>query len=199
MQDLIASYLFHNNTCPLPGMGFLSIIHVPAIVNFSEKKIMAPQPFIQFTEEEINENSFLQYIAAITHHSISESQNILNTFCENLKNEIKLNTSAALQGIGNFYNDGSGKLQFRQEELPTAFLPSVIAERVIHPDAKHSILVGDKETTNIAMTDYFNQEPAKKHRWWIAAIVIVIAAIAVIILYLNDKNHSSFFGSLTTN
>ena len=69
------------------------------------------------------------------------------------------------------------------------------AERVIHPQAEHSILVGDKETTNTVMTDYFNEEPVVKDRWWIWAIVLGLAALAILLFYFNDADASSFFGN----
>jgi len=70
--------------------------------------------------------------------------------------------------------------------LPAAFLQPVKAVRVIHPEAEHQILVGDKETTNTVMNEYFSEVPVKKSRWWIWAIVLGIAALIAILLYLNN-------------
>ena len=58
-----------------------------------------------------------------------------------------------LESLGSFFVDDNGKINFKPEELPAAFSQPVFAERVIHPDAEHQILVGDKETTNTVMTE----------------------------------------------
>jgi hypothetical protein len=80
--------------------------------------------------------------------------------------------------------------------LPAAFLQPVKAERVIHPEAEHQILVGDKETTNTLMTEYFSEEVhVKKNRWWIWAIILCLVALIIILLYLNNAGLLSMAGN----
>ena len=104
-------------------------------------------------------------------------------------------TGQVIQAIGNFVVDGEGNISFNSVELPKEFMQPVVAERVIRLDAEHSILVGDKETTNIAMTEYLNEETPKKDRWWIWAIVLGAVAVSLILLYAADKNASAEFGN----
>jgi hypothetical protein len=69
----------------------------------------------------------------------------------------------------------------------------VVAERVIHKDAEHAILVGDKETTNVEMTEYYTDETAvAKDKWWIWAIVLGVVAISVIAYYLSQNGIADF-------
>ena len=51
MHHLIASYLFQNKTCPLPGLGTLSINTSAAEADFTIKQIAAPKPVIQFDDK----------------------------------------------------------------------------------------------------------------------------------------------------
>jgi len=186
MHYLIASYLFQNKSCPLPGLGTLSISAGKAEADFLNTVIKAPSPRIIFEAKEDDPNNLLEYIAEKTRRSVAQTTDSLQQFCNNLKTATKANQPAALNGVGNFFIDSSGKINFKSAQLPAAFLQSVKAIRVIHPEAEHQILVGDKETTNTVMNEYFNEASVKKSRWWIWAIVLGIAALIAILLYLNN-------------
>jgi hypothetical protein len=90
---------------------------------------------------------------------------------------------------------GSGVIIFEAVPVPEIFLQPVNAERVIHPEAEHAILVGDKETTNTEMTEYFSETTEQKSRWWIWAIVLGVSGIAALIIYMNGAGILSRFGN----
>ena len=62
----------------------------------------------------------------------------------------------------------------------------VQAEKVIHKDAEHSILVGDKERTNVEMNEYYSdeEEGSAKYKWWLWAAILGAVAIGAIVLYV---------------
>jgi hypothetical protein len=201
MHYLIASYLFQNKTCPLPGLGTLYISAGKAEADFLNTVIKAPSPRIIFDAKENDPNNLLEYIAKKTKHSIEQATEKLQQFCDQLKTATihgtpgAANQHPALNGVGNFFKDSSGKINFRSAQLPAAFLQPVKAERVIHPEAEHQILVGDKETTNTLMNEYFSEAPAKKSRWWIWAIVLCAVALLIILLYLNNAGLLAMAGN----
>ena len=166
-----------------------------AVTDFTNKKIAAPVPAIQFQKIEDSTGSLLSFIAAKTNSNTYEAAEALDHFCDKLKKEIETSSVAKLHGVGNFFINTYGEIKFLQEELPPFYLPPVRAERVIHPEAEHNILVGDKETTNTAMTDYFNEEPVEKDRWWIWAIILGVIGLGAILIYFSDSNSSSLFGN----
>jgi hypothetical protein len=194
MQHLIASYLFQHCNCPLPGIGTLSINSKSSESDFVGKVLTAPTPVIHFTEEENDATPFIQFIAAKTNSSNSEAKSALENYSETLGVAISDGTAAAIEGVGNFIVNSSGELKFEPQQLPAVFLQPVKAERVIHPEAEHQMLVGDKETTSAVMTEYYSEEEIKKDRWWIWALVFAVIAIVTIIIYVNDPGHSSLFG-----
>lgn len=195
MHQLIASYLFQTRSCPLDNLGSLSITTTAADPDFTNKIINPPIPNILFQQNELPVTGLTNFIADSTGCDETEATAALDHFYDQLKTDIADKGSAKLNGIGNLYVDSSGNLQFQQEELPNVFLQPVIANRVIHPQAEHHILVGDKESTNTLMTEYFNEEPVKKDRWWIWAIVLGVIAITLILIYLNSGTASSHFGN----
>ena len=195
MHQLIASYLFQTRSCPLDSLGSLSITTTAADPDFTNKIINPPIPNILFQQNESPATGLTDFIADSTGCDETEATAALDHFYDQLKNDIADKGSAKLKGIGNLYVDSSDNLQFQQEELPDVFLQPVKANRVIHPQAEHHILVGDKESTNTLMTEYFNEEPVKKDRWWIWAIVLGVIAIILILVYLNGSTASQYFGN----
>ena len=196
MHHLIASYLFQNKNCPLPGLGTLFVSPGKAEVDFLNTIIKAPAPRIVFEAGDSVADNLIDYIAAKTNRSVEQTTGKLLAFCYGLKTATTANKPTTLNGVGNFFIDSSGKINFRSAQLPAAFLQPVKAERVIHPDAEHQILVGDKETTNTLMNEYFSEEvPVKKNRWWIWAIVLAVLALLVILLYLNNAELLSMAGN----
>lgn len=195
MHHLIASYLFQNKTCPIPGLGTLTVHVSGAKADFTNQQIAAPEPFIQFTDRETNAVGFLNYVAAKTHSNTYEVTEALNHFCDDLKKGISSHAKASLDGVGNFVVDNNGNIIFEQLVLPAAFRQPAFAERVIHPKSEHHILVGDKETTNTLMTELLSEKPGEKDRWWIWAIVLGVVALLLLLLYFTELNGSSPFGN----
>jgi len=196
MHHLIASYLFKNKTCPLPGLGTLRVVMGKAEADFLNSAIKAPVPTIIFDSRENDASNLLDHIAAKTNSTVLQTIDKLGQFCNSLKAAIKANQPAVLNGVGNFFTDSSGSINFRSGQLPVSFFQPVKAERVIHPEAEHQILVGDKETTNTLMTEYFSEAPVKKKRWWIWVVILGAIALIAILLYLNNANATSMFGNI---
>jgi len=195
MHDLVASYLFQTKSCPLPGLGNLSVTTTGARTDFSNNLIIAPSSSIQFETGETDAASLLTWLAGKTNTDKQEVAASLVRFCAQLKTNADNGSGASLEGVGNFVVDSNGSLNFVSIALPQYFAQPVTAERVIRLDAEHDILVGDKRTTNIEMTEYLNEEGPKKDRWWIWAIVLGLIAISLILLYSADKNASAEFGN----
>ncbi|MBK8608778.1 MAG: hypothetical protein IPL84_02185 [Chitinophagaceae bacterium] len=195
MQQQIASYLFQNKSCPLPGLGTLSIQQSGAVVDFSNKMIAAPKTIVHFTEKETDPAGLLSYLSAKTGGEFDDVVAAVDHFCDNLKNEIDRQQKVILENIGRFSVNGSGKIVFEQEELPPAFLQPVNAERVIHPDAEHQILVGDRETTNTVMTELLAPKEQTTDRWWIWAIVLGVVALLMLLIYFTELKGAMPFGN----
>ncbi|MBL0358533.1 MAG: hypothetical protein IPP72_17460 [Chitinophagaceae bacterium] len=182
MYDVIASSFFQKRSCRLPGIGILELVTIPAEYDFLNRQINAPQQKIIFIPSSSADHSFNEFSA------ISQL----------LKEGLSRDGRVDITGLGAFAKDSSGPVQFIPADICPDFFQPVAAERVIHKDAEHSILVGDKETTNVEMTEYFTEDTATvKDRWWIWAIVLSAAAVAAIAYYIYQygfNNLSSIAG-----
>lgn len=195
MHQLIASYLFQNRVCPLPGFGTLTLKATSAFSDFTSQLIKAPRTYIHFEDRSSDPSGLLNFVSAKANLSNYEANEALDHFCDMLKREISSHAKVNLDGVGNFFVDNNGNMIFVQMELPTVFSPAVAAERVIHPNDPHTILVGDKETTSMVMTEYFSEVPEIKDRWWVWALVLAAVGLLVLFLYFTQPAAGSSFGN----
>jgi nucleoid DNA-binding protein len=185
MFDIIASSFFQKKTCRLPGIGNLELATSPAEYDFGSKQIKAPKQTILFIAASSSDNNFNEFSA----------------LSQLMKDELNRNGFVQVTGLGSFTKDSNEVIHFSALPVNEDFFQPVIAERVIHKDAEHSILVGDAETTNVKMNEYYNEAAETKTLkagWWIWAVVLGAVGIAAVGYYLyengfNDLASKSLF------
>jgi hypothetical protein len=177
MEQDIASYLFRNHTCVLPGIGKLTLVTTPAETNFINAQIKAPVQHISFTPDG-KTNAVFNELSAVSEH---------------LKMMLSAKKIVLLNGIGTFSIDDNGKIHFTELEINKSLAPAIKVERVVHQDAKHTMLVGDKETDNVVMTEFFSDAPKKKNRWWIAAAIAAVVAIIILVIHCLQPVDGNFY------
>ncbi len=195
MQKLLADYLFQHKQCSLPEIGTLYIRNTSASSIFGERKISAPIPVIEFDENVDSSENVEAYIALQKNITRGEAAHLLRKMAEDIQ-ALQLGERLEIPNAGKFYKDENEKIGFIAEEAPTHFLPQVAAERVVHPNDSHTMLVGETETNTAAMAEYYaEEEPSMKSKWWIFAIISFALAAAAVGFYASNKNADSFFGA----
>ena len=194
MQQLLVNYLFQYKNCPLPQIGTLRIQTGSATSEIGTQKIIPPSHSIFFSKDIADSTNLTEFIAANKNISVDEAAYQLKNITDEIIN-LKEQEEFSLTGVGVFLKSQNDNLSFNQLQTNGSFALPVYAERVIHPDDSHAILVGDKETDRNTMTEYFTEtDPVKKDKWWIWAAVIFIISIILTIIYFNNENRNSFFG-----
>jgi hypothetical protein len=195
MHQLLADYLFQCKQCAIPQIGTLHIKNLAASSIFGERKISAPIPVIEFSDDICNTDHFESFIALQKNITRDEAARQLKKIAEDIQS-LTLGQRLDIPNAGKFYKDENDKIGFIAVEASTHFLPQVNAERVVHPNDSHTMLVGETETNTAAMAEYYSEEePAMKSKWWIFAIVLFVISTAAIVFYLSNKNPDSFFGA----
>jgi hypothetical protein len=119
----------------------------------------------------------------------------LKQYCRKLK-FMGAHEDIKLPGAGHFHVSSDGNILFSPDEVPAAAILPVAAEKVIRPNDTHTMLVGDTETTNTVMTEFYNDEqPAKSRRWWVWAIVLFVLAATAIVIYMSDADRNTAAGN----
>jgi hypothetical protein len=187
MENLLTGYLYEYKNCPLPALG--SLVLQPGHAKYlpGENKMLPPIPYIELAEKEINHHSLVEFIAVKKKISTEEATALLYRFSSRVK-KLEAYEELPLATAGSFYMDVNGRLHFKSVSLPAAFFPEATAERVIHPDVAHSVLVGDKETNSTVMTEMLQVEDISKSKWRIAALVLGLLAIILLFFYYTQNN-----------
>jgi hypothetical protein len=194
MQQLLADYLFQNKQCALPQIGTLHIKNTAASSIFGERKISAPIPVIEFNDDVHSTENVEAYIALQKNITRDDAAHQLTKMVEDIQ-ALPLGQRLEIPNIGEFYKDENDKIGFIAIAAPAHFLPQVTAERVVHPNDSHTMLVGETETNTAAMAEYFSEEePTMKSKWWIFAVASFAIAAAAVGFYVSDKKADSFFG-----
>lgn len=195
MQKLLGDYLFQNKVCALPQIGTLRIKNMSATSIFGERKISAPVKVIEFSDEIHNTEDLEAYLALHKNITREDAAQQLKKMVEDIQ-ALPLGQRLEIPNIGKFYKDENEKIGFIALEAPAYFLPQATAERVVHPNDSHTMLVGETETNTAAMADYFSEdEPMKKSKWWIFAIASLAVSAAAIGFYAGNNTNHSFFGA----
>ncbi len=168
MDYLIAPTLFQNKTCRLPGIGTFTVITNTTKLESHSKQIDAPATSIIFTPLQEDKNGFNEFTA----------------LSELIKKDLHATGKVNLQGIGDFIKNEDGTIGFIPLQLSQHFTPPVVAELAIHQDATYSRLVGDRETSDIALPVYLEEEKIVKGRWWIWAIILGAIGAGILIYYI---------------
>jgi hypothetical protein len=195
MQQLLADYLFQNKQCALPQIGTLHIKNTTASSIFGERKISAPIPVIEFNDDVHSTGNVEAYMALQKNITRDEAAHQLTKMVEDIQ-ALPIGQHLEIPNVGKFYKDENDKIGFIAVETPAHFLPQVVAERVVHPNDSHTMLVGETETNTAAMAEYFSEEePTMKSKWWIFAVASFAVSVAAVGFYASDKKADSFFGA----
>ncbi len=181
------TYLLQNKSISIPGVGTVYVERKPAQSDFINRQILPPSFHYRFDKYfDAPEKDFFSYLAACRQVADYEAIQIYNQWAQEMRNEIRNNGQFIWPDVGVFTQDLSGDIRFEPEAPVEAYLQSVAAERVLHSDSKHIMLVGDREVTNLEMSEYLNEgTTVKKQKWWLYAAILALIAIIAIFLYFN--------------
>ena len=189
MQDLITSFIIQSKECKLADIGKFTIVITPAKADIANKQIAPAFKEILFNkrEEKISEG-LIKYIADKKNISSSEALAGVKKWCADTKEKLKNGETIVLESLGVLKKESVGNISF-DNQIATSFFAPVAAERVIHKNSEHAVLVGDRETTSSVMNQFYSEEETatKNNAWKIIAIILL--AIALVILFFHFYGH----------
>ena len=175
--------------CSLPGIGHFKMAARPARLDVASKEIFPPFDEILFDEEEVHlRKDLVSYVSTQQNVKEDDAAETINNWCLDALRLLDAGESIYLQSLGSLKKNETGSIFFHNshEHLLYDILP---AERVIHKDEQHAVLVGDKETTTSAMNEFYNSDVVVKKRAWWKIWAIVLFAVCLLILIIHFSIH----------
>ncbi|MEO6894118.1 MAG: hypothetical protein ABI136_03725 [Ginsengibacter sp.] len=192
MQDLITSFIIQAKECRLREVGKFNVADIAAKSDIANKQIIPPAIEINYSSREENiSDGLVKYVADKKKISLAQAWDDLNNWCVDAKAKLINGEEILLEPLG-VIKKGSTSNIFVPKISTINFFEPVIAERVIHQNSEHAILVGDRETTSSAMNNYFQEEEVvrKNNTWKILAIILFAIALFFLIVHFYGNSFS---------
>ena len=185
MQQLITSYIIQERECMLKDVGRFKINFIAAESDIVNKQIAPRTVEINFAprEEKISDG-LIKYVADKKMITLAQASDDVKMWCRDTKNKLINGEDVPLLSLGILKKSPSG-IVFIADSSPAVFFGPVKAERVVHLNSEHAMLVGDKETTSSRMSDYLQIENVikKNNTWKILAVLLFIIALFFLIIH----------------
>lgn len=200
MERLIRIYLLQKSSVSIPGLGTIYVERSPARSDFINRQVLPPSYHYRFDKYfDAPGKDFFTFLAARKNIADYEAIKLYNEWAHSLRNHLSTEQASTLKGIGVLKRGESGDVIFEPESLPDMLNIPVPAERIIRTDAKHTMLVGDREISNVEMTGFLQDEVHKeKTSWWIYALIIGAIALTAILFHFFRGAKASPFGNHQT-
>jgi hypothetical protein len=183
MFQLLHQYLIENSNLHLPGIGTLEFAEVPARLDVADKQMQAPHRTLRLNSDSntLNKHALMGFLSRQLDISEEQSYSVFQQFSASINTSLGTKRILYWDNLGAFQKDETGAVQFVQTSDLNQYMPPVNADRMIRQNAEHTMTVGDTETTNTAMQEYYDEpELAVKDYWLIWAIVIFVVSAGLI-------------------
>jgi len=184
MFSLLHQYLIENGSLHIPGIGTLAFAEVSARLDVADKQLQAPHKTLRLNvaSDPANKHALMGFLSRHLNISEEQSYTVFRQFTDSIRTSLGTKRILYWYNLGAFQKDESGAVKFVQTTDLDQYLPPVIADRMIRANAEHSMTVGDTETTNTAMQEYYGDEQVefRKDYWWVWAIVIFVVSAGLI-------------------
>jgi len=189
MYTILNKYLFLNKSIPLPGLGTICLESQAASIDASTRSILPPTYRFRFDKFfDSPDKDLFSYLSSQQNISDYEALRQYNDFAFSLRDRLNYFREAPWEGLGILKKDDMGEIHFESSIPNPSFLQPVPAEKVVRANAKHMLLVGDRERSNSEMSDWFAEEPVHGNRlWWLVALIGGIIASLVIMTHFSSN------------
>jgi hypothetical protein len=189
MYTILNRYLFLHKSIPIPGLGTICMESQAATIDASTRTIHPPVYRFRFDKfSDSPDKDLFAYLSAQQKISDYEALRQYNDFAYSLRDRLNYFREAPWEGLGILKKDDMGDIHFESSILNPSFLQPVPAEKVVRTNAKHMLLVGDRERSSREMSDWFAEEPIHGNRlWWLVALVGGIAAALIIMFHFSSR------------
>ena len=182
MLNHLTNYLLQYKTVSVPNVGTLCLVHQPARLNVADKLIEPPSYVVEIKSEDDIPDHQLQFLSGLANSEKDALKNELRSFGDRVQREIN---------NGGFHWEGLGLIKSDTQTIAVAApsLQPLVAERVIRQDAKHTVLVGDREvsTAHVTERNADEQTSTKKRDVYVLIgwILLLLSLVAIaLLLYL---------------
>ncbi|MHA4846211.1 hypothetical protein ACX0G7_18685 [Flavitalea antarctica] len=191
MIPALSSYLHQHKSLSIPGIGTIYIERTPARSDFTNKQILPPGYHYRFDRfYDTPDKNFFSFIARKKNVADYEAMQWYNEWAYGISAKLKADSIVSWDGVGALKRNDTGDVFFEAIAPIDAFLQPVPATRIIRTNTAHTMLVGDKELTNLQMSGYLHdngKQPVQKKTWPVYALIGGLLVIIILFVYFGTR------------
>ncbi len=189
MLGLFYQYLIRNEKIVLPGLGTVAMQRLSSESDIAAHKISPP--LYTFAWHQGNTTPPKRFFIWLAHRlNIAEEEAAIQVtnFVADVKREINAGKEIKWHGVGIIRRGFDSGIEFEPERRTLSFDEDVAAEKVIHENSRHTILVGDAEKSSDQMNQILLLPTRKKiFTPYKVAIVLLILSLLFSIWYVSQN------------
>lgn len=184
LPSLLYRYFSLSGNVSIPGLGSLSMVRIPAVVDFSNKQLFPPVQDIKFktnnSDSTPEQSSYIARLSGLNSEGVDDALKLLG---EELTTRLVAERKLEWMDVGTFSVSDEGEIGFTPKNATTDFFLPVHYTHVLRPDAEISIKVGEDEKTNTDMEVFFEEQRADavNKKWQKAAMAMVLIAALLLV------------------
>jgi hypothetical protein len=192
MLGLFYQYLIRNEKIVLPGLGTVVMHRQSSESDIAGHKISPPiYTFAWQQGSTTPPKRFFVWLAQHLNIAEEEAGIQVNNFVADVKREINAGKEITWEGVGIIRRGFDSGIEFEPERRRLFFDEDLPAEKVIHENSRHTILVGDAEKTSDQMNEILLIPTRKKIVTpYKVAIVLLLISLLFSIWYLWQNGFS---------
>lgn len=191
MLPALNSYLHQHHSLCIPGIGTIYIERTPARSDFTNRQILPPGYHYRFDRFfDTPDKNFFSFIARARNIQEYEAIKWYNEWAYDVGAQLRKESVLNWEGVGTISRNENGDVVFETFAPIEAHLVPVPAQRIVRTNTSHTMLVGDKEVTNIQMTGLLNENgkhPGHKSNWMLYVLLAVVAIALVVFLVMYNN------------
>lgn len=182
MYNYLHQYFAANKKLSLPGIGSFDTTTTAAELDFVNRSLKAPVLNIAFhSDEKLADECFVEFLSVQTGNSGENCAAAFHDFTNAIQHKLKAGETENLPGIGSIRLEKKNYI-FTPDNSIQQYFPTVTADKIIRPNASHTVKVGEDEKTSEQMHELLNTT-VKKEQWWIAAVILATVGVVAIAAY----------------
>ena len=193
MLQALTDYLVLNKYVTIPSVGAFSIKYQPAVLDFPNRLIHPLNYLVEYQGQASVSHEQLAYLSRIENRRESELSNDLENFGKDLKRAIE-RQPFNWKGIGTIeYRNGN--IFFISRIQPP--LQPVLANKVIHENASHSIRRGEQEFSSHDVQNNLENDNKRSVAKIILWVIVAVLILLVLLHFFQNGFDISSTGSNT--
>jgi len=187
MLGLFYQYLIRNDKIVLPGLGTVVLHRLPSEIDIADHTVSPPAYTFAWQQESMAPpKRFFVWLAHQLNIAEEEAAMRVNNFVSDVKKEINAGKEIRWDGVGIIRRGFDSGIEFEPERRKLFFEERVQADKVIHENSKHTILVGDVEKSSDRINEILLIPARKKFRFTTYTIAVILNLVLILftVLYL---------------